>query len=83
MRALLSPGDNVVAVMATLTSDVGGLAVKLVVRYPGKEPETLFSDRQWKAADQPAAGWTEMKFDDSRWKAAAEVAPFGQRPLGQ
>ena len=82
VKPLLTPGDNVVAIMATLRSEVGGLCVKLTLRYPSREPEILFSDRQWKAAKGPVEGWTAVLFDDSRWKTAAEIAPMGQAPWG-
>ena len=80
LRPLLTAGDNVVAVMATLRSDVGGLCAKLSLCYPGKEPEVVTSDRQWKAADGKIEGWTAVGFDDSHWKAAAEIAPMGEKP---
>ena len=82
LRALLTAGDNVVAVMATLRSDVGGLCARLSLGYPGKEPQVFVSNQQWKAAERPAEGWKAVGFDDSRWKAAAEISSLGQPPWG-
>ncbi len=82
LRALLVPGDNVLAVEAISKRGVAGLCAKLSLGYPGKEPVVLFSDRQWKTAAGKAEGWTAVDFDASRWKAAAEIVPMGQSPWG-
>ena len=82
LKALLTAGDNVVAVEAISKREVAGLCAKLTLGYPGKEPDVIFSDRQWKAAAGKVEGWTAVDFDDSRWKAAAEIVPMGQSPWG-
>jgi alpha-L-rhamnosidase len=82
LRALLSAGDNVLAVEATSKRSVAGLCAKLSLRAAGQEPEVVVSDRQWKVAAGKVEGWTTVGFDDSQWKAAAEICLMGEEPWG-
>ena len=79
----LKPGDNVLAIVATNTSDhpnPAGLIGKLVVELEGGKTATVAVDESWKSSDKEQPGWTLAGFDDSSWKSARKVAPFGGGP---
>ena len=45
-------------------------------------PLVIHSDRQWRAATEPEAGWEQTGFDDSAWVAAMELGQAGIAPWG-
>jgi alpha-L-rhamnosidase len=77
---LLTSGSNVVAVAGKNIQFVAGVCAKIMVRYPGKDPQVIVSDRKWKASDKAADGWNTSGFDDADWKDSFEIAAFGEGP---
>jgi alpha-L-rhamnosidase len=77
---LLTSGNNVVAVVGKNIQYVAGVCAKIVVRYPGRDPQVIVSDRKWKASDKAADGWNTSGFDDADWKDSFEIAAFGEGP---
>ncbi len=65
-------GSNCIAVEAETLSRWGlmkSLLLEGAVRCTGGQIVRIVSDARWKAAYQPAPGWTEPGFDDSGWKS--------------
>ena len=79
---LLAEGDNVVAVAATNVESVAGVIAKIVVQYPGEDPQITVSDRHWKTSNKAVDGWTKADFNDAGWKDSFEVAAFGEGAWG-
>jgi HEAT repeat protein len=84
VAALLTAGDNVIAVEAANTiPGAAGLLLKLrVVLSDGQMVERV-TDGSWRclAAEEP--NWTQLDFNDQEWRAATEVAAFGAGPWGR
>jgi alpha-L-rhamnosidase len=78
----LQSGENVVAVTGKNIESLAGVCAKIVIQYPGKQPQAIVSDRHWKASAKQADGWTGAGFNDSTWQSAFEIADFGQGVWG-
>ena len=57
---------------------LAGVCAKIVIQYPGKQPQVIVSDRHWKTSNKAAEGWNTAGFDDSSWHDSFEIADFGQ-----
>ena len=79
---MLTTGDNVIAVQATNLQGNAGVCAKLVIQYPDREQNVIVSDKQWKASEATAEGWTTLDFNDTDWKSAAEVTTYGKGVWG-
>ena len=64
-------GNNCIAIEAETFSRWGpmkSLLLEGAVRCNNGQIIRILTDARWKAAYQPAAGWTEPRFDDSGWR---------------
>ena len=84
VAALLTAGDNVVAVEAANTvPGPAGLLLKLrVVLGDGQTVERV-TDGSWRCCDTEEPNWAQPDFNDQSWRAAGEVAAFGSAPWGR
>lgn len=83
VTALMQKGTNVVALSAT-NSDAQPASVigQLVVQYSNGAVSSIPVDTTWKAAQNPAAGWTLTNYSDSAWIAAeSSGTPWGTPSL--
>ncbi|MBN1419410.1 MAG: hypothetical protein JXP34_11580, partial [Planctomycetes bacterium] len=75
VKGLLAPGANVLAVVATNTTDgAAGVVAKLVVEFETGDPIAFAAGGSWKAYGEAVAGAGEPGFDDAAWPAAKEIA---------
>ena len=83
VAALLTAGDNVIAVEAANTvPGPAGLLLKLrVVLSDGQTVERV-TDGSWRCLATEEPNWTQLDFNDQEWPAAAEMEPFGKGPWG-
>ncbi|NQU22588.1 MAG: hypothetical protein HQ567_15020 [Candidatus Nealsonbacteria bacterium] len=76
-KALLSPGDNVLAVEGANWKGSGenpaALFVGLRVNPSGAQAVEVYSDTRWKSSAVETRGWQNVDFDDSAWQAASAV----------
>jgi HEAT repeat protein len=84
VAALLTAGDNVIAVEAANTiPGPAGLLLKLrVVLGEGQTVERV-SDGAWRCRAGEEPNWAQLDFNDQAWAAASELAPFGGGPWGR
>jgi alpha-L-rhamnosidase len=83
----LRVGDNQLAVAATnaradVPNNPGGWIGAVRVEFEAGPPLVIHSDRQWRAATEPIAGWEKIGLDDSSWAAAMELGQAGIPPWG-
>ncbi len=81
---LLKPGQNVIAVAATNTTDTpnpAGFVAALSIRYQGAPAQELVTDRTWEAAKTAPGNW---KTDTAAagWSPAMDLGPMGMGPWG-
>ena len=78
----LRAGRNAIALAVRNQDGPAGALLGLRVTYADGTKTDVVSDGRWRAAREPAEGWTTAAFDDSAWDAAAVVAPYGAGPWG-
>jgi serine/threonine protein kinase len=85
VRPYLRPGKNVLAVQAGNCSDLvtgwnteAGLLVRLSSPAGPLAAAPVISDRSWKAAKKPPAGWLKPDFNDSRWAPVKVLEQYGK-----
>ena len=83
LAPLLAEGENCIALAAKNHESAAGVCAKVTIQYADGNPQVIVSDKQWKAGDKPADGWTAVAFNDGAWKAAAEIAPVGKGIWGE
>jgi len=78
--ALLVPGRNVLAVMATNDGeDPAGLVVSVSIQQKDKKPSIeLVSDAEWKFTHKPLGNWARLEFDDRTWTNAFVLGAYGK-----
>ena len=79
----LQAGENVLAVTGKNVASVAGVCAKITIQYPGKQTQTIVSDRHWKTSIHAAEGWNAAGFNDSGWQDSFEIAAFGQGAWGK
>lgn len=83
VRALLAPGENVLAVRCRNDTGPGALAVKLEVRGTYREPFRLVTDGNWKTMSAAATGWRGKSFGASKLDPARVLGDYGMPPWGE
>jgi HEAT repeat protein len=84
VAALLTAGDNVIAVEAANTiPGPAGLLLKLRVTLSDGQVVERSTDASWRCRDAEEPNWTQLDFNDQEWPAATEVAAFGSGPWGR
>ena len=84
VAALLTAGDNVIAVEAANTiPGPAGLLLKLRVVLSDGQTVERFTDASWRSLASEEPNWTQLDFNDQAWPAATAVAPFGGGPWGR
>lgn len=84
VAALLTAGDNVIAVEAANTiPGPAGLLLKLRVVLSDGQAVERFTDSSWRCLATEEPNWRQLDFNDQAWLAAAEMAPFGAGPWGR
>ena len=82
----LKPGENLIAVDATNTTDQpspAGLIAMLAIKLAdGRTIETP-TDGSWEASMKPARGWHSAVKAPKGWIAAMELGPLGMAPWGE
>ena len=84
ITSLLRTGTNVVALSNTNSdAQVWAMATgRLIVQFASGSVTNIPLDASWKAAQWPAAGWTQTNYDDSAWTAAGVTGiPWGTPQL--
>ncbi|WP_425617911.1 GDSL-type esterase/lipase family protein [Anatilimnocola sp. NA78] len=78
--ALLVPGRNVLAVMATNDgADPAGLVVSAAIQQKDKKPTIeIVSDADWKFTNRPLGNWARLEFDDRSWTNAFVLGAYGK-----
>jgi hypothetical protein len=80
----LHAGTNLLALSATNSDAQQSATVigRLVVRFASGSVSNIPVDTTWKAAQWPAAGWTQTNFNDSTWATPASGGtPWGTPAL--
>jgi len=84
VAALLTAGDNVIAVEAANTlPGPAGLLLKLRVVLGDGQIVERATDATWRCHASEEPNWTQLDFNDQAWEAASELAPFGGGPWGR
>jgi chitodextrinase len=76
-------GETTVAIDALKEGGWAGLVATLGVTFENGDTVTINTNDQWKAAKDPAGGWTTAEFDDSGWVNAKEYADYPASPWGE
>ena len=86
VASALKPGENLIAVMATNTTDnpspaglIGMLSIKL---SDGRKIE-LRTDGSWETSLKAARGWNSSAKPGAGWMAAMQLGPLGMGPWGE
>ena len=83
--AMLKPGENVLAVMASNVGDgpnPAGLIGKLSVVFDQGNALAIATDESWKSATDTPDGWNALAFDDTAWTAAKPLGEYGTQTWG-
>ncbi|HZZ42862.1 MAG TPA: hypothetical protein VFE58_07980 [Tepidisphaeraceae bacterium] len=83
VRALLSPGKNVLAIRCTNIEGPAAIAAKLVVRGSYRDTFTLITDDHWKYSEAAVPKWITKNFDDSSYPNARVLGDYGMQPWGK
>ncbi len=82
----LRPGENVLAVICTPTSQPGWPNLALTAEATidtDRGPRYLTTDDTWRSSDRAEDGWDQPGFDASRWRPPYLVARVGQGVWGR
>jgi serine/threonine protein kinase len=77
----LRPGENVLAIEGSQTTDTAGVLAELTCTCSGSAPVTLVSDATWKVFRAVAPHWQQVGWNDAAGEAAMVVAPYGGGPV--
>lgn len=80
VREQIRRGKNVLAVRGRNSGGPAGLLVRLVLEAERQGNVEVVTDGAWRAADKPAEGWQEIRFNDQDWQAAVVVGKLGDAP---
>ncbi len=83
VRDLLQPGDNLLAVEASNSSDApnpAGLIASLRIEYADGQSTTLVTDGQWQTAQHAPKNWRDAAIMPNDWMAVIDLGPVGMAP---
>ena len=83
VRDLLRPGDNLLAVEASNSSDApnpAGLIASLHIEYADGQSTTLVTDGRWQTAQHAPKNWRGAAIMPNDWMAAIDLGPVGIAP---
>ena len=84
VAALLTAGDNVIAVEAANTvPGPAGLLLKLRAVLSDGQTVERSTDGSWRCRTSDEPNWKQLDYNDQEWRAAHVVAPFGGGPWGK
>ncbi|MGA2618372.1 MAG: glycosyl hydrolase [Thermoguttaceae bacterium] len=86
VASALKPGENLVAVMATNTTDSpspAGLIGMLSVKLGDGGTLAVPTDPSWETCVKAARGWNTSPKPAEGWAAALQLGPLGMAPWGQ
>ncbi len=81
LKAYLTPGRNVLAVLAKDVASAEGFLLEGCLRWATGSLD-LFSDGSWRGAGEAPEGWTAPDFDDRGWPPAKVIGQAGCPPWG-
>ncbi len=85
VTALLHPGRNVLAILATNTptpGDAGGALAKLAIGFRDGTALSVVTDGTWRGSPGEERGWEAEGFIASGWPRAGVLGPVGLDPWG-
>ena len=75
-------GRNVIAILGKNHGGSAAAIAKLSVVTRDGARIDIATDKDWRFAEQAAAGWNQKDFDDAAWKPVKVAGPFGMGPWG-